>query len=132
MPHTTAGPVSQRPAYRMGLMLIGVGVGHFLRPKPFDAIVPAELPGNARIYTYASGLAEVGVGTMLLVPRTRSLGALLAAALYTAVFPANLNMVRLWRDKPLPMRFAALARLPMQAPMITQALAIRRHAPRRG
>lgn len=132
MPDTSAEPVSQRPAHRMGLMLIGIGVVHFLTPKPFDTIVPAELPGNARFYTLASGVAEVGVGSMLLVPRTRRLGALAAAALYLAVFPANLNMVRLWKDKPWPMRAAALARLPMQAPMVIRALAIRRNAPRRG
>lgn len=132
MPNTTAEPVSQRPAHRMGLMLIGIGVGHFLAPKPFDTIVPAELPGSQRFYTLASGVAEVGVGTMLLVPRTRRLGALAAAALYVAVFPANINMVRLWKDKPWPMRAAALARLPMQLPMVTRALAIRRNAPRRG
>ena len=132
MPNSPAEPVSQRPAYRMGLMLIGIGVGHFLAPKPFDTIVPAELPGSPRFYTLASGVAAVGVGSMLLVPRTRRLGALAAAALYVAVFPANLNMVRLWKDKPLPMRLAALARLPMQLPMVTRALAIRRNAPRRG
>ena len=132
MPNSPAEPVSQRPAYRMGLMLIGIGVGHFLAPKPFDTIVPAELPGSPRFYTLASGVAEVGVGSMLLVPRARRLGALAAAALYVAVFPANLNMVRLWKDKPLPMRLAALARLPMQLPMVTRALAIRRNAPRRG
>ena len=135
MPETNAGPsaepVSQRPAYRMAAMLIGIGVGHFVRPKPFDTIVPPELPGNARFYTYASGVAEVGVGTMLLVPRTRRLGALAAAALYLAVFPANINMVRMWKNKPLPMKLGALARLPMQLPMITGALRIRRNAPRR-
>ena len=132
MPNTPAEPVSQRPAHRMGLMLIGIGTGHFLMPKPFDTIVPAELPGSPRFYTRASGVAEVAVGSLLLVPRTRRIGALAAAALYLAVFPANLNMVRLWRDKPLPMRLAALARLPMQVPMVTRALAIRRNAPRRG
>lgn len=135
MPQTAApalaAPVSQRPAYRMAAMLIGIGIGHFVRPKPFDTIVPAELPGNARFYTYASGVAEVGVGAMLLVPRTRRTGALAAAALYLAVLPANINMVRLWKDKPLPMKAVALARLPMQVPMVTRALAIRRNAPRR-
>jgi uncharacterized membrane protein len=126
-----AAPASQRPAYRMAAMLIGIGIGHFVRPKPFDTIVPAELPGSARFYTYASGVAEVGVGVMLLAPRTRRIGALAAAALYLAVFPANLNMVRMWKDKPLPMKAVALARLPMQVPMVTRALAIRRNAPRR-
>ncbi len=131
---TPADPVSQKPAYRMAAMLIGIGIGHFAAPKPFDTIVPAELPGSPRFYTYASGVAEVGVGTMLLVPNTRRAGALAAVALFLAVFPANVNMVRLWWNKPglqkWPMRIAALARLPFQVPMIVQALRIRRNAPR--
>lgn len=133
MPTTTteaAATKSQVPAYRTAAMLIAIGLGHFAAPKPFDTIVPAELPGDPRFYTYASGVAEVGVGAMLLVPRTRRAGALAAIALYLAVFPANVNMVRLWWDKPLPMKLAALARLPFQVPMITQAMAIRRNAPR--
>ena len=67
-------------------------------------------------------------GGMLLVPRTRKLGALAAVALFVSVFPANVNMVRLWKDKPLPMRIGAIARLPLQIPMITQALKIYRNA----
>lgn len=132
MPQTSAEPVSQRPAYQMAAMLIGIGAGHFLAPKPFDTIVPAELPGSPRFYTYASGVAEVGVGAMLLAPRTRRAGALAAVALFLAVFPANVNMVRMWWNKPLPMRIGALARLPLQVPMIVQALRIRRNAPLRG
>lgn len=136
MPKTPAGPstelAGQRPAYLMAAMLIGIGAGHFLRPKPFDTIIPPELPGSPRFYTLASGVAEVGVGAMLLAPRTRRTGALAAAALYLAVFPANINMVRMWWDKPWPMRVASLARLPLQIPMVTSALAIRRNAPRRG
>jgi len=110
----------------MGAMLLGIGTLHFAAPKPFDGIVPAELPGSPRFYTYASGVAELGVGTMLLAPKTRKLGALAAVALFISVFPANVNMVRLWKDKPLAMRLGAIARLPMQIPMITQALKIYR------
>lgn len=129
MATTTTEPAqtnSQLPAYRTAAMLIGIGVGHFVAPKPFDTIVPAELPGDARFYTYASGVAEVGIGTMLLVPRTRRAGALAAILLYLAVFPANVNMVRLWWDKPWPMRLGAIARLPMQIPMIVAADKVRR------
>ena len=67
-------------------------------------------------------------GGLLLVPRTRKLGALAAVAMFVSVFPANVNMVRLWKDKPLPMRIGAIARLPLQIPMITQALKIYRNA----
>ncbi|MCV7260234.1 DoxX family protein [Mycobacterium shimoidei] len=117
---------SQKPAYRMAMMLIGIGITHFLAPKPFDSIVPVELPGSQRFYTYASGAAEIGTGALLLARSTRRFGALLAAALFVAVFPGNLNMMRLWWDRPWPMRLIALARLPLQIPMITSALNIRR------
>ncbi|ETB53848.1 membrane protein, partial [Mycobacterium avium 10-5560] len=60
--------------------------------------------------------------------RTRRAAALAAAILFVGVFPGNLNMVRLWWDKPWPMRIAALARLPLQIPMITTALRIRRNS----
>ncbi|MGV0791580.1 DoxX family protein [Mycolicibacterium sp. XJ1819] len=118
-------------AYRMAAMLLGIGSLHFLAPKPFDEIVPAELPGSARLYTYASGVAELAVGALLLVRRTRRIGALAAAALFVSVFPANVNMVRLWfRDpaKSLPMRIVAIARLPLQIPMIVEALKIHRNS----
>src|SRR5690242_3037660 len=55
-------PGSARAA-RMGAMLLGMGTLHFVAPKPFDGIIPAELPGSARFYTYASGVAELGTGT---------------------------------------------------------------------
>jgi uncharacterized membrane protein len=129
----TITPVAQRDAnqlsaYRIAALLIGVGTTHFLAPKPFDDIVPAELPGSPRLYTYASGVAEVSIGALLLARRTRRFGALAAAVLFVAVFPANINMVRLWWDKPWPMRIAALARLPLQIPMITAALKVRRNS----
>ena len=114
------------PARRMGAMLLGMGTLHFLAPKPFDSIIPEELPGSPRFYTYASGVAELGTGALLLAPRTRKLGALAAIALFVGVFPGNLNMVRLWWDKPWPMRLAAIARLPLQIPMITQAIKVYR------
>lgn len=114
---------------KMGAWLIGMGTLHFVAPKPFDSIVPVELPGSQRFYTLASGVAEIGVGGLLVLPRTRRFGALAAIALFIGVFPANVNMVRLWFQDPtksLPMRVAAVARLPLQIPMILQALKIYR------
>ncbi|AKC37712.1 MULTISPECIES: DoxX family protein [Mycobacteroides] len=116
------------PAYRLAAVLLGVGVVHFVAPKPFDDIVPAQLPGEARFYTYASGVAELGTGALLLAPKTRRLGGTLAALLFIAVFPANINMARQWWDKPLPLKLGAIARLPLQIPMITEALKVRRTA----
>ncbi|MBJ7339847.1 hypothetical protein [Mycolicibacterium sp.] len=121
---------SQKTAQRMGAMLVGMGVLHFVAPKPFDTIVPAELPGTARFYTLASGVAEAATGTMLLVPRTRRVGALAAVALYLGVYPANINSVRVLWHKGWPARIGTIARLPLQIPMITQALKVYRNTPR--
>ena len=41
-------------------------------------------------------------------------------------FKTNVNMVRLWKNKPLFMRLGAIARLPLQIPMIAEALKIYR------
>ncbi|WP_245913178.1 DoxX family protein [Mycobacterium kansasii] len=127
-PAGTRRDPAQIAAYRIAALLIGVGTIHFVAPKPFDDIIPAELPGNPRLYTYVSGVAELVIGALLLPRRTRRLAALAAAGLFVAVFPGNLNMVRLWWDKPLPMRIIALARLPLQVPMITTALKISRNS----
>lgn len=112
---------SQSAAYRLAALLLGVGTLHFVAPKPFDTIIPTELPGSPRFYTYASGVAEVATGTALLIPRTRRLGALAAIVVFIGVFPGNVNMVRLWWPKGWPARLIAIARLPLQVPMVTMA-----------
>jgi uncharacterized membrane protein len=121
--------VAPTRAYRLAAMLLGIGVMHFVAPKPFDSIIPKELPGSPRFYTYASGVGEVATGALLVAPRTRRLGALAAIALFVAVFPGNLNHLRIWWDKPWPVRLALIARLPMQLPMIAQAWKVYRTSP---
>jgi uncharacterized membrane protein len=130
MTSPTPAVPSQAAAQRMGAMLVGMGVLHFVAPKSFDSIVPAELPGSARFYTLASGVAEAATGALILAPRTRRLGAAAAVALFIAVYPANINSVRLWWHKGWPARIGAIARLPLQYPMITTALKVYRNAPR--
>ncbi|MCH5644687.1 MauE/DoxX family redox-associated membrane protein [Gordonia sp. ABSL49_1] len=107
-------------------MLMTIGVLHFVAPKPFDEIIPEEIPADPRTLTYASGVAEVAIGAGLLAPQTRKASGWLAAALFLAVYPANINMVRLWWDKPLPYKVIAIARLPFQIPMIVAALKVAR------
>ena len=124
---------SQRSAIRLAGLLLGVGVLHFVRPEPFDGMVPRALSGDARTYTYASGVAEIAVAGALAVPRTRRLGGSLAAALFLAVFPANVQMAVTWLRSPKlsPVAKAvSLARLPLQIPLVTEALKVRRTAVR--
>ena len=119
LPGTTAD--GSRQAFGMGVGLIAMGLLHFVVPKDFDSIIPEEIPLPKRTLTYASGVAELAIGAGLLVPQTRRAAALAAMALFVAVFPANVNTVRVVKDRPIGYRLAAIARLPLQVPMITAA-----------
>ena len=119
---------SRRTAIGLATLLGGSGVLHFAVPKPYDSIVPPVLPGSARTWTYASGVAELIVAAALFVPRFRRLGGLLAALLFIGVFPANVRMALEYQrsGKPLPARLAAFGRLPLQVPLVLWALRVRK------
>ncbi|MEZ5210206.1 DoxX family protein [Gordonia sp. (in: high G+C Gram-positive bacteria)] len=121
--------VVDRIAKALSGLLLFMGVLHFVAPKPFDAIIPKEIPADPRTLTYASGVAELGIGAALLPRRTRRPAAALATALFVAVFPANINTVRLWVDKGPLLKTIAWARLPLQIPLIAGALIVWRKSP---
>ena len=126
-----ARAASGRPGARrmplMAPMLAGMGVLHFATPTHFDRLIPPELPGSARAWTYGSGVAELSVAGLLAVPRTRRMGAWAAIALFVGVFPGNVQMARDSLRKPVwPNRVVAFGRLPLQWPMISAAWRIRR------
>ena len=98
---------------------------HLLRPAPFDAIVPRALPGTARFWTLASGVAELAVAAAVAVPRTRRSGATAAAGLFVAVFPANVQMALDWSDRSTAARTVAWCRLPLQVPLVLWTLRVR-------
>ncbi|MFJ9363625.1 hypothetical protein ACIRRA_04295 [Nocardia sp. NPDC101769] len=110
-------------ALALAALLLGSGALHFLAPKPYDALIPPQLPGKPRTYTQVSGMAEVVSGALLVVPRTRGLGARLAVLIFLAVFPGNLQMAADWlrSDRPLALKIGALLRLPLQIPLIATA-----------
>lgn len=108
----------------MGGAFIGMGVLHFVKPGPFENIVPSFLP-RKRELVYASGVVEIVAGAMLLHPRTRRLGGVAAVGLLAGVFPANVQMtVDTLRSEKAPAWFKAgtILRLPLQAPMVRIAL----------
>jgi uncharacterized membrane protein len=107
----------------LATFLLVAGISHFLNPEFFDAIVPPALPGSERLATYLSGAAEVLVGVGIFIARTRRLALWAAAALFIAVYPANLYMAWDWRDRELSERLVAYGRLPLQIPMIWWAVA---------
>ena len=86
-------------------------------PKPFMRIVPPIL-GHARFWTYASGVAELLSGGLLLAGRTRHLGGWAAAATIVAVYPANIWMAIDAGKPDNPAAIGAWVRLPFQVPLV--------------
>jgi len=57
-------------------------------------------------------------------PRTRAAGGLAAAALFAAVFPANVQMAGDWRRASPAHRAVAYGRLPLQVPLVWWGLRV--------
>lgn len=118
------------PARLLAGILGTAGVAHFAIPKTFDDIVPHALPGSPRMWTTISGIAELALAFGVAIPRSRRLGAIAAATLFVAVFPANVQMAIDWSNRPLGERVAAYGRLPLQIPLVLLAVAVARSADR--
>jgi uncharacterized membrane protein len=123
----TADP---RSAQLLAGLLAAAAAAHFAHPRLFDPLVPQGLPGDARAWTYGSGVAELAVAAAVALPRSRRAGALAATGLFVAVFPANVKMALDWRARPAPFKAAAYARLPLQVPLVWWAARVARAARR--
>lgn len=105
--------------------MLGAGAAHLVVPQLYDGLIPSFL-GPPRPWVIASGVAELAVGAMLVVPRTRRAGALCTAALLVAVFPGNItSAVRAgapWRSESPGRAAIPWLRLPLQVPLVLWAL----------
>lgn len=83
----------------LGAALAFAGVAHltFAR-REFQAQVPDWVPVDPDVTVLASGVAEIGLGGVLLAAPRRLRGwvGLAAAAFFAAVFPGNIAQ---WRDR---------------------------------
>lgn len=118
-----------RIAVVMGVFLLFAGITHFTNPDFFNDIVPPWLPPSESFWTYISGVAEIVIALMLFTPSTRRRGAVLAVALFVAVYPANIYMTWDWRDRTFSEQFVSWARLPFQFLFIWAAVRIARANP---
>ena len=110
--------------YVLSAFLAGAGVLHFAAPGFYDALIPPFLP-LPRAWIYGSGIAQLACAVAVAIPRTRGKGGLASAALLVAVLPGNVWMVIEPGDIP---RWVAIARLPLQVPLVLWALRVARRA----
>jgi uncharacterized membrane protein len=74
-----------------GLFFMAAGVNHFIHTLFYMSIMPPYLPWPVAL-VYLSGVAEIGLGGLLLFERWSRLAAWGLIALLIAVFPANVHM----------------------------------------
>jgi len=108
----------RRTALSLAALLAVAGAAHFVVPRPYERIVPDVL-GDPALWVRWSGVAEMVCAGLVAYPRTRRLGALAAAGVFVAVFPANVKMALGGGGGALAA--LAWARLPLQLPLVLWA-----------
>lgn len=123
----TSDTSARRSARFLTGLCAGMGVLHFVKPEPFDGLIPSALPGTPRAWTYASGVAELATAALLACPRTRRAGGRAATVLFVGVFPGNVQMAWDWRHRPWYWQAVSLGRLPLQLSLVRRAEQVHRH-----
>ena len=120
--------MSRVSPYLLAGFLAGAGTTHFTNPRFYDQMVPRALPGPPRAWTWGSGAAELAVAATVAHPRTRRRGALAAAVLFIAVFPANIQMAQ--DAEGVKAQALTYGRLPFQLPLVRWAWRVSRASAR--
>src|SRR5436190_19440192 len=100
-----------------GVLFVAAGANHFLHSAFYVRIMPPYLPWHLEL-VYLSGLCEMVLGALILVPRYQVPAAWGLIALLVAVFPANLHMTLHADLFPAFSPAILWARLPFQALLI--------------
>jgi len=109
-------PISK---YLLAIFMIVAGTMHFVNPAFFLKIVPPYLPFHKEL-VLVSGVCEILLGVLLLIPKCSHLAAWGIIALLIAVFPANVYLYQ--NQDILPASpIIHLMRLPLQGVFILWA-----------
>jgi len=101
-------------------IFVSAGTLHWLRPEFFVKVMPSYLPWHLQL-VYISGIFEIVLGVMLLIPKCQVLAAWGLVALLIAVFPANVHMALNASDYPQFPAALIWLRLPLQGVLIAWA-----------
>ena len=115
-----------RPGWKLagkwlfGVLFVLAGVNHFRSPEMYMKIMPPYLPVH-RPLVLISGVFEIALGALLLVPQVSWLAAWGLIALLIAVFPANIHLYQHQEILPSISPLSHLLRLPLQGVLISWA-----------
>jgi uncharacterized membrane protein len=114
--------------YLLGVILVAQGINHFVNASFFAGIIPPYLPWHMEL-VYASGIAEIALGILLLIRRYAVLAGWGIILLFIAVFPANVHMAIHAGLYPSLPPLGLWLRLPLQGVLIAWAYWYTREQP---
>lgn len=106
--------------YLLATIFVLAGINHFLNPQFYLRMMPAYLPSHLFLI-YLSGVFEIALGVLLVVPRFTRFAAFGLIALLAAVYPANIYMAQHTELFPEFSPTAIYLRLPLQIILIAWA-----------
>ncbi|MET0752904.1 MAG: DoxX family membrane protein [Pyrinomonadaceae bacterium] len=112
--------VRQILKYILALGFVFAGVNHFLNTDFYMRMMPPYLPANLFLVEF-SGVCEIVLGALLLIPKFTRLAAFGIIALLIAVSPANIYMAQHPELFPEFSVIALYLRLPLQLVLIAWA-----------
>ncbi len=109
----------------LSILFIAAGFNHFRKPEFYVRIMPPYLPWHLEL-VYLSGVFEIALGALLLIPRFSKLAAWGLIVLLIAVFPANVHMALNPESYPQFSPLMLWLRLPLQGVLMAWAYWVRR------
>ncbi len=110
----------------LAIFFILAGANHFRNPEFYSNMMPPYLPWHLFL-VYLSGVFEILLGLLILIPKTQKLAAWGLIALLIAVFPANIYMAMNVAKFPDFSPNLIYLRLPLQLVIIAWALWFTKH-----
>jgi len=106
--------------YLLAVFFVFGGVNHFRDPAFYLTMMPPYLPWHSPL-VYISGIFEILLGLMLMIPKLTRIAAWGLILLLIAIFPANIYMAQHAELFPWTNQTALLIRLPIQLVLILWA-----------
>jgi uncharacterized membrane protein len=106
--------------YLLAIFFVLAGINHFLNADFYLKMMPPYLPWHLFL-VYLSGVFEIILGIMVIIPKLTRIAGWGLIALLIAVFPANLHMALNPDLFPNISSIALWVRLPFQAVLIAWA-----------
>lgn len=104
----------------LGIAFVLAGINHFINADFYLKMMPPYLPAHLFLI-YLSGIFQIALGILLLIPKFSRLAAWGLIALLIAVFPANVYMSMNSQLFPEFSQTALFLRLPLQIVLIASA-----------